>query len=416
MDNKPIQILLIDDDNDQYVILRRYFRKISEVTGITFQFELEWVATYDKAMENIALNRHDVILIDYSLGKINGTKIILDAIDQGCKIPFILLTTHKNKKIDMEAMDAGAMDYLVKQQLDPALLERSIRYAMQQKQKELELEKLHKESEKNLIIQRELNNNLLQTTLELTTTKAQMDAELQQGRITQLSILPKAKTKLSNVNLATKYVPAETIGGDYFDFIDFREEKLGIFIADVTGHGISAALQSFMVSGLFKTFAPNQLSPARVLNDLNKSLLSKLQDDKFVTALYLIVDPQAQTITFSSGGHPPGYILRPAIQEIIPFTKDSVFLGIFEGGIAHYEDVTLELESQDKIIVYTDGIIETRNNKNKMFEEKRLEQLLLQYIDYDINDLLERIYSEVLAFSESNSLKDDVTLIGLEII
>ena len=131
MDNRPLRVLLVDDDEDDYVLTRDWF---SEMEGT--RFELEWVATYQAAMDAIAHNEHDVYLFDYRLGERNGLELLREAVTNGCKAPIILLTGQGDHEVDVEAMKAGAADYLDKSQLGAPLLERSIRYSIERKQAE----------------------------------------------------------------------------------------------------------------------------------------------------------------------------------------------------------------------------------------------------------------------------------------
>jgi hypothetical protein len=131
MNNSPIKVLLVDDDEDDYILTRDWFDEF-QGTGS----ELEWVSTYAKAREAIAQNRHDIYLVDYRLGEGNGLELLSEAIGNGSTAPIILLTGKGDRAIDIEAMKAGAADYLEKSQLSAPLLERSIRYAIERKQTE----------------------------------------------------------------------------------------------------------------------------------------------------------------------------------------------------------------------------------------------------------------------------------------
>jgi PAS domain S-box-containing protein len=131
MNNSPIKVLLVDDDEDDYILTRDWFDEF-QVTGS----ELEWVSSYARAREAIAQNRHDIYLVDYRLGEGNGLELLSEAIANGCVTPFILLTGKGDREIDIEAMKAGAADYLEKSQMTAPLLERSIRYAIERKQTE----------------------------------------------------------------------------------------------------------------------------------------------------------------------------------------------------------------------------------------------------------------------------------------
>jgi two-component system, cell cycle sensor histidine kinase and response regulator CckA len=138
MDNSPIKVLLIDDDEDDYILTRDWFCEF-QVAGC----ELEWVYSYEAARDAMSTTgyayahfQHDIYLVDYRLGEHNGLDLLREAIANGCSSPIILLTGQGDREIDLEAMKAGAADYLEKSQLTAPLLERSIRYAIERKQTE----------------------------------------------------------------------------------------------------------------------------------------------------------------------------------------------------------------------------------------------------------------------------------------
>lgn len=126
MNTRPIKVLLVDDDEDDYILTSDLF---SEIKGS--EYAVEWVETYADALEAMQSGGHDVHLVDYRLGAHNGLELLREAMRTGCRAPVILLTGQGDKEVDIEAMKAGAADYLIKGQIDPPLLERSIRYAIE---------------------------------------------------------------------------------------------------------------------------------------------------------------------------------------------------------------------------------------------------------------------------------------------
>ncbi len=135
MDDCPVKILLVDDDEDDYIITRDLLSEIKQR-----KYDLEWVATYDDALEAIGRNQHDGYLVDYRLGERSGMELLREALQNSCEGPMILLTGQGDRDVDMEAMKAGATDYLVKGQLDASMLERSIRFSIERKRSEKELQ------------------------------------------------------------------------------------------------------------------------------------------------------------------------------------------------------------------------------------------------------------------------------------
>ena len=132
----PVRVLLVDDDEDDYVVTRDL---VANIPGRPIR--LDWIADYDAALAAMARNEYDVYLIDYRLGKRTGLKLLLDMRDRGCTGPAILLTGQSEFEIDLEAAAAGAADYLEKGRLDEVVLERSIRYAIKQHAQEADLER-----------------------------------------------------------------------------------------------------------------------------------------------------------------------------------------------------------------------------------------------------------------------------------
>lgn len=134
---ETVHVLLVDDDEDDYVITRQL---LSDIDGL--KFELDWEVSYDLALSVMRHNRHEIYLVDYRLGERNGLELLREAIAAGCETPIILLTGQGDQEVDLQAMRAGAMDYLVKGRIDAVLLTRSIRYAMQRRQIERQREQL----------------------------------------------------------------------------------------------------------------------------------------------------------------------------------------------------------------------------------------------------------------------------------
>ena len=136
-DSSPLKILLVDDDEDDYILTRDVF---DDIEGA--EFELEWAATYPAAMQAIGHKEHDIYFVDYRLGEHSGLELIQEVIRIGCEAPVILLTGQGDREVDMDAMKAGAADYLVKGRIDADLLERSIRYSLEHKNAQLRQERL----------------------------------------------------------------------------------------------------------------------------------------------------------------------------------------------------------------------------------------------------------------------------------
>ena len=147
MEDRPVKVLLVEDDEDDYIITREYLGQISSRT-----YQLDHAADYESARAAMALNQHDIYLIDYRLGPHNGMELLREAVAKDCAAPIILLTGLGDRMIDIEAMREGAADYLVKGQINAHLLERSINHSLQRKEAERKL----RESEERLRLSQKL--------------------------------------------------------------------------------------------------------------------------------------------------------------------------------------------------------------------------------------------------------------------
>lgn len=159
MEKRYLRVLLIEDDEDDYALLQNMLSENNSTT-----FDLQWANTYDAGLEGIRRGDYDVCLLDYRLGEKDGVELLREVVTNGCRLPIILLTGQGGYDVDIEAMEAGAADYLVKEQITPHLLERSIRYSVVQKHAELELRR-YRDYLEQLVLERtgeleEINNKL----------------------------------------------------------------------------------------------------------------------------------------------------------------------------------------------------------------------------------------------------------------
>lgn len=402
MSDALIKVLLIDDDELQYAIFNQILAQVPNT-----HYQLDWVRTYEEALAQMILRVHDIYLVDYHLEDKDGTFIIQEGLKQGCKAPMILQTSNTNRHVDVEAMEAGAVDYLIKTEITPALLERSIRYAIRQKDVENQLE------EQNQIIAQHVQE-AERTNRYLTELTQRITLDLEQARHTQRSLLP-AIPQTNNYKIVTKYEPMEQIGGDFYDFYELDDEQIGILLVDVTGHGIPAALISFMVSSLFKTFAPKLQDIEDTITLSNNTLHDKLPNERFATIVYSIYDARTRQLSYSTMGHPPCYLIRAKTQEVIPFKTKGILIGAFALEGDEFEVGTLQLEAGDKVLFYTDGLLEMEMADGELFGQERLETFISQNMNLPIDSLIDVLYLHILRLSGALDYTDDVTIIGLEI-
>jgi phosphoserine phosphatase RsbU/P len=234
-----------------------------------------------------------------------------------------------------------------------------------------------------------------------------VDSELATARKIQLAALPRTNPELPGLDVASVYTPASEVAGDFYDFLELDRGCLGIIVADVSGHGVPAALVASMLKIALATQNENAWSPARILAALNALFCGRLER-QFITAAYVHIDPTANALTVASAGHPPP-ILRhgDTTEEII---APGVVLGRFRD--AQYEEITRPFALGDTLVLYTDGVTETANRSAEMWGDDRLLAAISADSTGPANTLAAKIIAEVTSWRGiSGPPEDDVTMI-----
>ena len=204
--------------------------------------------------------------------------------------------------------------------------------------------------------------------------RAVVGHEMKTARDIQESILPPSGLSLSGLEIAARYVPMRGIAGDLYDFHVVDDHRVGVLVADVTGHGVPAALIASMVKVAFTAQRALAAEPGELLAGMNKALCGTLTG-QFVTAAYVFFDTERGELRYSVAGHPPPILWRSAaLQEIELADSSGIFMGFDTG--PSYEARRLPLDPGDRVLLYTDGLTETQNAVGACFGETRLREVL----------------------------------------
>ena len=214
------------------------------------------------------------------------------------------------------------------------------------------------------------------------------------------------------MELAAFSRPSEIIGGDYFDFFQFRDGTHGLVIADVSGHGVSAGMLMSSLQTAIRTMAPDTDSPAEILERINRFYIHNINFTTFVTVFLARFDPITLTLTYVNAGHNPPAVRRRVNSSITWLKPTAPAVGIAEDFHARME--TIGFSEGDSLLLYTDGVTEVLNFRNEQFGQERLAELVQQHADRPAPDLLQAVRQAVNAFGDNRPLMDDVTMVALK--
>lgn len=251
---------------------------------------------------------------------------------------------------------------------------------------------------RNLVLRKELGEAL-----------GALDKELQVVGEIQRSLLPQELPRIKGLDLAAHYRTSQRAGGDYYDIFQLTEDRWGLFIADVSGHGTPAAVVMAVTHAIAHSH-PNSPEPADdVLSRLNRTLFRGYThgNGTFVTAFYGVYDTRTGVLKYSSAGHNPPRLARTG--RVIPLDQGrSLPLGVLED--AEYTSAEIGLEPGDGLLLYTDGITEAKNLRRQLFGEEGLDRAVLA--SSGAEDMLRRIGEAVDRHAEGVPAADDQTLLG----
>ena len=240
-----------------------------------------------------------------------------------------------------------------------------------------------------------------------------MIEELEMAARLQKSLLPDTFENMNGVSFTCKYIPSIHIGGDLYDVVNLGGGQTGFIIADVSGHGVAAALISSMFKMSFHALAATVASPTILMHMLNGELKPVLDED-YITAFFVLTDRHAKSITYSNAGHPTPLLFKKSTGKILELDTDGFFLGSFDDG-GYEEKCENNIEMGDALLMYTDCILETENDQAEQYGKDRLIHCFHNAIQtMRGNAVIEAIEADVRSFNCKDTLDDDFTVMLLE--
>lgn len=216
-----------------------------------------------------------------------------------------------------------------------------------------------------------------------------------------------------------RYIPAEMLGGDFFDILPVSDREVGVFICDVMGHGVRAALLTTFLRGLIEELAPQADDPGTFLAKINHSLRAVFCQDGamlFATAFYLVLDPATGRARYANAGHSRPLCLQPALGESkrlrLPDDASEPALGIVDEFT--YSTAEHRLDKTESILLYTDGLFESYNDCDEIYGEERVTELIRGKLAQPPEQLMDGLLADVQRFSGSDTFEDDVCLLFIK--
>lgn len=384
-----VKILSVDDELDLEVLLTQYFRRQIRKGEYEFAFAHNGLEALQKLLETPDF---DIILSDINMPEMDGLTLLAKVNElKNPAMKCIMVSAYGDMDNIRSAMNKGAFDFATKP-IDLDDLSRTIEKAIEQVRYIRESQQEHNQLES-------IKNDLV------------IAGEIQQ------TILPRSFPPFPEltevVDIYASMTPAKDVGGDFYDFFQIDDERIGLVIADVSGKGVPASLFMAVSRTLLRATALRGVSSAECLTYANKLLCKESLDSMFVTVFYGIYHYKTGMMDYTNAGHNPPYLLRSGrTVECLPVASNFV-VGVFDD--IEFESNTLTFGIGDTLLLYTDGVTEAFNDKREQFSESNLQDILASmHESSSAKEVVTSVLQSVKTFSGDYPQSDDITLLSLQ--
>src|SRR3954462_10760941 len=245
--------------------------------------------------------------------------------------------------------------------------------------------------------------------------KKRLDHDLEIARDIQRILLPSEAPVVDGFEISGINIPARQVSGDYFDYIEIDESRLGVAIADVSGKGVPASIIMAICRSVLRSQASGNPSPADVLKRVNRQLYPDIKEDMFISMAYIILDPAENRVTLCRAGHDAPLLYKRSSQTVTPLKPRGMALGIDSGSVFDRltTDFEVSLERDDCLVLYTDGVTEALDAEGNEFGLERTIQSVRASAMRGASAIVTRVIDDVRNFSGSQPQNDNITLIAI---
>jgi phosphoserine phosphatase RsbU/P len=389
-------VAVIDDDKSVNFLISRILEDDYRVSSYL---------SAEDALNKLDLDQVDVVITDVNLPGMDGLELLRHVQEKDDNIPVILITGYTDIDTAISALKCGAFDFILKPFNNDQILI-SV-------QKALESRRLVMENRKLLRELTQKNSELEKLNMQIQTRNVEIENELDMASNLQKCIFPVAYPEIMNFDFSVKFKPVEKISGDFFDFIVYDEHHFSFILADVSGHGLPAALYSAMVKMAMTSVQKQNPAPSVFIDEVNRFLINsqKKMSYNYVTLFYGLFDLHNRVLHYCNAGIPAPVILK-SNGDFVLLEPNGPFVGIFD--TSNYTDAEVSLAAGDKILFYTDGVFECTNKDDKIMGQKILLDLVKEMKAKRMADIVASLFEEVEKFCGENRYNDDITLVGMD--
>lgn len=375
-------ILVVDDEPDLEELVRQRMRR--EIRRNIYNFE--FAHNGEEALEVLKRNPAiDIVLTDINMPKMDGLELLSRMGDLDKELRSVVVSAYGDMRNIRQAMNLGAFDFIVKP-VDFNDLRVTIARTLE-----------------NLLAWREA--------MDARVRLSSIESELTVAKVMQQSILPAEFISETDFRLHANMVAAREVGGDFYDFYELPDGRIGLAIADVSGKGIPAALFMMVSRTLLKSTAVEQSDAAETIKVVNDILCTDNHTMMFVTLIYAIYDPKTRMLQYASGGHNPMVIVDKDGRTKLEDPLDGIALGIqsdFE--FASHE---VALQDGDTLVLYTDGVNEAENKNAELLGMNRFRDFFKDSGYRDAKAATDVVFDGVHKFVDGFQQSDDITCLTL---
>ncbi|MCK5572240.1 MAG: PP2C family protein-serine/threonine phosphatase [Bacteroidetes bacterium] len=253
--------------------------------------------------------------------------------------------------------------------------------------------------------------------VKLITQRERMAHELDIARKVQMSLLPKKNPVIDGFDIAGTCLPALEVGGDYYDFFDLDDGKMGIAIGDVSGKGVPAAIYMTLTKGVLQTSAMVSSSPKEVLNKLNRQMYTNIERNSFVSIYYAVLDNMKRTMRIARAGHNPAILTHRDTDQNLILIPKGIAVGLEPGPKFQQflEEDEIDLVSGDVLTLYTDGFTEARRHDGEEYGEDRLLEVISRFKNRTASEIIDRVVQSIREFTGNQPQHDDMTMVVIKV-